>query len=1110
VALIAYTAPGDVRCVASGLFVDGCRVLTADHVAEGTGHRVEFPGGSRHVVAVIRSGSVDVDLAVLTVNEPVEALTPLKCAQVDRGRVARLSGCVAVGFPRWRRDGGERRSAQVNGWMPTAEGLETTADSGLRAGFLTLIGDRIPGAPPIPAGTLIGAQPNPWGGMSGAAVVVDGLLVGVVRSHNLASGGQSLTVTPLTAIGQLPRELQHTFWKALGVADPGLLPTLPDDISQVPRRDSHDPAGQNDNLPRIHEYLNAARILAEQHPYALALQGVPDLPTVYLHQKVSPQSGQAQRDLEALESVESPRPHPSDIHVTERQHRLLLTRAADQSAIRIAEVLQLLDVQDILTQHRGAMLLGGPGAGKSSLLRYLLHESSTVWLAQRNQVFIPVLVQARAMVGDRSFPKAIAWAVMADLGPLLSDSDLAEIFANQPIPGIPWLVLLDGVDEILDREDRKRVLITIARWWDDPRYRFLVTSRMLSPAEFYPLDSVNAPVFEIQQFNEDELPGFAERWFTELGLSNVPHLVDNLLAQLIQSRLMQLARNPLIATIICVIFASDPERNLPHSRADLYEQFLALLMDKAIYQLHELGRLQDRLKPYGSSSQDAIDSILAQSRRLMESLASGRLATPTKESLIDHAEILTEPTRPQNVPVSVWRGVLEEVLRQSGVIFERGNDFVFVHHTLMEYLAACALASKAPSWLDKYKLRIAAGRGESLALFTVSVMHRNGIDLIGGTPRVLTIRKLVHARLVASLAYEGLPLPSRTVDVARERLTSLAAQRHNFMPDVVRDHVWDYEDDCVLAAKSLILLDKESGLVALARAALDPTVGGFNMYGYNELLDLDREHGLSILTGLASSSEIEGSDRVAVARFVLGENRDLGLQAAERLSLDPSVETVFRTEMGFKLLELDSDRGVPVLTRLVADPLMEHDRTECESRLAEVDRGLCTAAMAELIANSEAKLLDRFGTVMRLMTLDRRMALRTLESLAADPQNSGFVRARAAVALSEESPSAGRRTLQALARDERAPGFYRVFCLEWSWQASGDKDRLFDLLTLASERGLAGRWRVFAAEQLAGIDPELGLRALAKIRADVTVRRVWRLRARASEAILQRKPTHWL
>jgi hypothetical protein len=63
--------------------------------------------------------------------------------------------------------------------------------------------------------------------MSGAVVTAGDLIIGVVRSINAAAGGQSLTVTPLTAINHLPDEKKHQFWQALGVTDPETIPVLP-------------------------------------------------------------------------------------------------------------------------------------------------------------------------------------------------------------------------------------------------------------------------------------------------------------------------------------------------------------------------------------------------------------------------------------------------------------------------------------------------------------------------------------------------------------------------------------------------------------------------------------------------------------------------------------------------------------------------------------------------------------------------------------------------------------------------------------------------------------------------------------------------------------------
>jgi Trypsin-like peptidase domain/Nuclease-related domain len=1117
----------------SGYLIGGRLVLTAAHnvdcrqvLGEDEQLLIRTIKGSELTARVVQvcDEQSGVDLALLEITDPRSGdhLPPVTFARIDRDNPAPVAGCWAVGFPRFGEagpvlPGGSRRETwQVRG--------EILPGGKLRAGLLAL---QVTSTPqPLPT-SLAGSA---WEGMSGAVVFAsdphDGeQAVGVVSTHHRPEGESALTVVPVTAVAGLRPELQQIFWQALGVTDPAELLALPDDKSQASMRDSSDATSQHDNLRRICDYLGAARVLAEQHPYAFTLQGMPDLPSVYLHQKVSPRSGQGQPDIAELGPVKSVQPYSGEIGITEQANRHLLARAAGQSAIQIAGALQRFTIQDILNQHRGAVLVGGPGTGKSSLLRHLLHEFPTSFPSGNSTPFVPVLVQARAIIGDRPLPDAIAQAVRADLGPLLSDCDLAGVFAEQPLPGVPWLVLLDGIDEIMDPGDRRNALTAVAHWWGNRRYRFLVTSRMLPSAEFQPLDKVDAPFFEIQQFNEDELPGFARRWFVGLGESEVPDLVDDFMSQLRQNRLMQLARNPLIATMMCMMFASDRERILPRSRADLYEQFVTELMNKAISQGNELERLQKRLSPYGSLSQVAVDRVLRGARRLMEDLADRRLATSTEESLIECAASLPAAERPDNVPVPVWRGVLEEVIRQSGVILMRDNDFLFMHHTVMEYLSACKLASpKAPDWMHKWRLgvpvynwmhkwrlrvsiykwrlRVSAGRGDSRALFIVSVMYRNGIDLIGRTPKVLALRRLVHARLVASLSHEGLQLSSGTVSLACERLASFASQRRNCIPYIVRDHVWDLEDDCVLAARSLVLLDENRGLAALARAAADPIVGGFNVSRFSELVDLERERWLPILAGLSSSPEMGGFDRAGVALYLLDESRDLGLQICEKLTLDDSVEDVFRVELASKLLEFDRDRGARALTCLIADPLMTQYREECEALLAEIDTRRSATAMAELITKTETVPIDRFGTVMRLISRDRNLALSGLEEISANPEISGFARAGAAVVLYERSPSAGMRALRAFSADEDAPSFHRIFCLEWSWRTSRERDLLFELLKLASTRSMSGQWRVFAAEQLAEIDPDLGLQALAEIRKDGAVRRSWRRRARIMEAML--------
>ncbi len=229
IALIRFRAPDGTLCVGSGLLINDRAILTADHVADGAGHRVDIQGRSREVSQVLRSGSPTVDLAILRLKEAIAGLTPLRCARVNQDKFGQISGCAAIGFPRWKRDGDNRRSAQVDGTIPTGEGLEPVSGHGLQFGFLTLVGNRKP-ANAIPKGPITEAgTTTPWGGMSGAVVIAgDNWVIGVVRSINLAADGRSLTVTPLNALDDLPdRRRRDEFWEALGVRYPDALPQLP-------------------------------------------------------------------------------------------------------------------------------------------------------------------------------------------------------------------------------------------------------------------------------------------------------------------------------------------------------------------------------------------------------------------------------------------------------------------------------------------------------------------------------------------------------------------------------------------------------------------------------------------------------------------------------------------------------------------------------------------------------------------------------------------------------------------------------------------------------------------------------------------------------------------
>ncbi|GAB2580175.1 tetratricopeptide repeat protein [Kribbella endophytica] len=233
--LIRYTRGGQPRR-GSGLRIGADLVLTADHCADGTNHRIFVDGSGYPAVVSVRSNTAAVDIAVLQgVGLPeVENSKPVL---VDRSIAARLEDCVALGFPVWKDKPGDPSRAilaQVAGSVPTAEGRDPSSTPGA-VPLLTLKLSDPPAQHRTTSTGGLDTAGTHWAGMSGAAVVTaHGLLVGVVRSHNLAEGSSSLSVTSLGSIDDLPPETAARFWSALGVADSSLLPWLPGPVEPVP------------------------------------------------------------------------------------------------------------------------------------------------------------------------------------------------------------------------------------------------------------------------------------------------------------------------------------------------------------------------------------------------------------------------------------------------------------------------------------------------------------------------------------------------------------------------------------------------------------------------------------------------------------------------------------------------------------------------------------------------------------------------------------------------------------------------------------------------------------------------------------------------------------
>lgn len=866
--------------------------------------------------------------------------------------------------------------------------------------------------------------------------------------------------------------------------------------------------------PRLRGYLEAAQLTAREHPYRLALANAPQLGSVYLRQQASPmirgQEAKGEGDDLAVEA----RPVPADL---------------------------LLE-----GDRRCVFVVGGPGTGKSSLLRHLAETSAGRWLDGASAPGVPVLVPAGALAADCPLPEALADGVTAALGARLADRRLAELFEDEPLPGVPWVVLVDGVDEILDPERRRRVLETVAFWRSrSSRYSFLVTTRPLPQGQLDRFREDGLPFYEIEPFSPDQLPEFAGKWFTALGMPDPDALVVSFLDRLALSRLNRLAEIPLIATMLCVVFANHDGRRLPPSRVGLYEEFVSVLMAKRHTQMNALERLQQRMKPYGTAAEQAVDELLADLRPLLDHIADQRLGGQGREALLDLAVACVADLRPAHLPAGEWRNLVEEVLRLSGLVVERSGELEFFHQTILEYLAVCARETPADI-VPEMNFGMILGRS-SFALLRSAVLIERRPGQARDVAVALRGMGLAGMAFLAALVNDGVEFPDDVVDEVRNKLEELSAgtgggwsrRRSDALealtlidPDLgfaywkrlATDGGLDHFDRreairglgragpgraaAVLEPLALgwetpfpiqqaivyelTVLSRRRSDELLARMALAEHIAGeTRRWAAAGLLDrVDLPTRAEILGTIASGSVLPGSYRQWAAARLFTQDPPLGADALTAVAEDRTVPgpdrlSAVATLIGVFVHGLDfRPRAAGLFAAIAFDPAVEAPyRVRSARELMQLRAELARRAFAVIAADRYADGVSRARAAAALADFDAVQAIAALSEITADPASGADGRLEAALALAWLSRPRAANALLALAADRRVPGADRAAAAHHlDWV---DRSALPSALTaIAHDERIAGTHRTRAALRLSRLSPEAGRLTLEALVTD--------------------------
>ncbi|QDN85501.1 NACHT domain-containing protein [Streptomyces sp. RLB3-17] len=670
---------------------------------------------------------------------------------------------------------------------------------------------------------------------------------------------------------------------------------------------SRPPTPAPENARLLTAYLRAARDAAGQHPYRSTRQDL---------------------KLPAL----------ADVYV--RQHTR--TRAQGNEASAAVPAAQVFRAD-----HSICLLLGAPGGGKSTLLRTHLAQTAEALLSNTAEKTIPILLRAAALTTTDPLPAALARTVTADLQ---QDGLLDELptgfFRRPPRTGASWLVLVDGLDEIPDTDTRSAVMTKLANVSANSEglYRFVVATRPLPAQELLKLGDRVAH-YELQPFSHDDLYTYATHWFRSL--DNPRRHTEAFIAGLTHSGLEVLARTPLMALMLCQLYLTDPTRPLPAGRAGAYQEFVKWIYEqnthKNIKNTHDqaIRRLKDRhqIPEESDAAESAAEQVRQHLRGLIDHLAYERL-NGRRGAAVDILASHLQVNRPREVEQHLWNAFLGDLMRPTGILTQHGDDFDFLHQTLLEYRAARHATRNEQTCTQLLNDLIASSTVRSdgrLAPPAVADSYLgfllDGLSAFHGRIAAETTRYVVEImqhggegthRFLTTQVYLKTNLPPGPTAVCLARLADNPA-----LDGLAR----------VTAARALAEVDSNAGAHHLARLANDPTLNdGSHLEAARALAEVDSKAGAHHLARLANDPTLNDDFRVRAARALAEVDSKAGAHHLARLANDPTLNDSFRVEAARALAEVDSKAGAHHLARLADDPTLNDSfRVEAARALAEVD-----------------------------------------------------------------------------------------------------------------------------------------------------------------------------
>ena len=363
-------------------------------------------------------------------------------------------------------------------------------------------------------------------------------------------------------------------------------------------------------------------------------------------------------------------------------------------------------LSNVLQSSKNIIILGDPGAGKSTMMKYIALHTAYLFTSQKSKQVLNVQKRIPILILLNKFHDVTKWSTEKTLLSAIKtelehnfEHTIPERLIEKKLTDGKILLLLDAFDELASVDARQLLAERVKNFTASyPKNQFIVTSRITGYTNQLATANFEHP-YTIRPLTTEHAHNFIYKWYENLsrlqaGDKSADELAfvgkqyrqkaETLITVISENeRICQLAINPMILSLITLVHYV--KVRLPDQRHLLYRECVDILIE----QWQAIKNVKFPLFDQVSTTEK---------KRILQQIAwymqEKRLKSVPRGELIDN---VLRKACPEPIPENQLPDFLNVMEDRTGLLVEKGfneqgvTEVAFSHLTFQEYLASLEL-----------------------------------------------------------------------------------------------------------------------------------------------------------------------------------------------------------------------------------------------------------------------------------------------------------------------------------------------------------------------------------------------------------------------------------